>query len=71
MVRPLWLELAGGRFHATLRGNDRQAIFRQDADRYRFLELLSELPERFGTRIHADELMDNHVHLLLETPWHI
>lgn len=68
MARPLRLEFAGGRFHVTLRGNDRQVIFRQDADRYRFLKLLSELPERFGTRIHAYVLMNNHVHLLLETP---
>lgn len=68
MARPLRLEMPGGRFHATLRGNNRQPIFREDSDRDRFLELLSELPERFGTRLHAYVLMDNHVHLLLETP---
>lgn len=30
--------------------------------------LLSELGQRFGTRVHAYVLMDNHYHLLLETP---
>jgi hypothetical protein len=33
-----------------------------------FLELLAGLPERFGVRIHGWVLMDNHYHLLLETP---
>jgi putative transposase len=33
-----------------------------------FLELLSELPSRFGVRLHAYVLMDNHYHLLMETP---
>lgn len=52
----------------TARGNERRAIFRDDRDRLHFLELLGELPERFGTRLHGWVLMDNHFHLLLETP---
>jgi hypothetical protein len=31
------------------------------------LELLAEMPERFGVRLHAYVLMDNHFHLLIET----
>jgi REP element-mobilizing transposase RayT len=61
------MERAGGRFHVTARGNDRKDIFRVDADRFHFLELLSDLGERFRTRVHAYVLMDNHYHLLLET----
>jgi len=68
MARPLRIERIGGRYHVTARGNDRQDIFRCDADRYRFLELLSELPNLFATRIHAYVLMDNHFHLLIQTP---
>lgn len=52
----------------TARGNERRAIFRDDRDCLHFLELLGELPERFGTRLHGWVLMDNHFHLLLETP---
>jgi hypothetical protein len=32
------------------------------------VELLAGLPERFGIRLHAWVLMDNHYHLLVETP---
>jgi REP-associated tyrosine transposase len=68
MARALRIQHPGGRYHVTARGNERKDIFRDDTDRFRFLELLSGLSERFGTRIHACVLMDNHYHLLLETP---
>lgn len=68
MARPLRIQRPGGRYQVTARGNERRAIFRDDRDRRRFLELLGELPERFGTRVHGWVLMDNHFHLLLETP---
>ena len=68
MARPLRIERPGGRSHVVARGNERKAIFRDDTDRFHFLELLSQLGERFGVRVHAYVLMDNHYHLLLETP---
>jgi len=49
MARPLRIEIPGGRYHVTARGNERRSIFRDDPDRHHFLELLAELPERFGT----------------------
>jgi REP element-mobilizing transposase RayT len=68
MARPLRIERPGGRYHVTSRGNQQKAIYRDDRDRAHFLELLADLPQRFGVRIHAYILMDNHFHLLLETP---
>jgi len=68
MARPLRIDITGGRYHVTARGNERRAIFRQDSDRLHFLELLSEWPARFGLRVHAYVLMDNHYHLVVETP---
>jgi putative transposase len=68
MARPLRLEHPGGRYHVTARGNERKAIYRDESDRAHFLVLLAEATERFGLRIHAYVLMDNHFHLLLETP---
>jgi putative transposase len=53
MARPLRVERAGGRFHATARGNARRHIYRDDSNRFHFLELLSEMPARFGVRLHA------------------
>jgi REP element-mobilizing transposase RayT len=51
MSRPSRIEIPGGRYHITARGNDRGLIFRTDRDRLHFLELLAELPSRFGSRV--------------------
>ncbi len=68
MARPIRIEIPGGWYHVMARGNERRAIFRDDHDRQRFVELLAEWVERFGLRLHAWVLMDNHYHLLVETP---
>ncbi|HXJ61538.1 MAG TPA: hypothetical protein VNU68_33260, partial [Verrucomicrobiae bacterium] len=60
MARPLRVLMAGGWYHVSSRGNRRAALFLHEADRRRFLGLLSEVPERFGVEIHAFVLMDNH-----------
>jgi REP element-mobilizing transposase RayT len=67
MARPLRIEMAGGWYHVTARGNERKRVFRDDKDRGHFLELLEEWVERFAVRPHAYVLMDNHYHLLVET----
>ena len=51
--------------HVILRGNNRQAIFRDDADRRLMLELLQQHAQSQGVDVHAYVLMDNHLHLLL------
>jgi len=68
VARALRIQRAGGRYHVTARGNERKKIFRDDTDHFHFLELLSQFGEQFGARVHAYVLMDNHYHLLLETP---
>jgi len=68
MARPLRIDLRGGWYHVTARGNERRAIFRDEKDRVHFVELLADWVERFGLRMHAYVLMDNHYHLLVETP---
>ena len=52
------------------RGNQRQTIFRADADRRRYLELLHQYRVRYQFRLRAYVLMTNHVHLLLEVEKH-
>lgn len=68
MARPLHIEIRGGRYHVTARVDDRRDIFRDDRDRQHLIELLAELPERFGVGLHAYVLMRNHSRLLPETP---
>jgi putative transposase len=68
MARRWRLLFAGAIYHVTTRGNRGQAIFLDDIDRERFLELLAEVVERFGWICHGYCLMDNHYHLIIETP---
>lgn len=68
MTRPIRLQFAGAVYHVIGRGNARQSIVRDDQDRKRFLEILSEAIQRYGWLCHAYSLMDNHYHLLVETP---
>jgi REP element-mobilizing transposase RayT len=68
MPRPLREELAGGIHHVFARGNNRELIFRSDADRRRYLKLLGAEVARRRWRCLAYCLMDNHLHVLLETP---
>ena len=68
MSRALRLLVADGWYHVTARGNERRAIFRGDGDCTQFLEMLGQLPERYGVRVAAYGLMGNHYHLILQTP---
>ena len=68
MARPLRIEFAGALYHVTSRGNEKNAIYQDDEDREQFLETLTEVCTRFNWIIHAYCLMDNHYHLLVETP---
>jgi len=68
MARPLRIEYPGAIYHVLSRGDRREAIFRTDADRKLFLELLARTCQRTGWHIHAYCLMGNHFHLVVETP---
>lgn len=66
MARPVRIEVEGGLYHVMARGNERRAIFRDEKDRERYLERLAHYREKFGFRLLAYCLMDNHVHLAIE-----
>ena len=68
MARKLRVEYPGAIYHAMSRGDRRDDIFRDDADRTEFLRLLEETCGKTGWQIHAYCLMPNHFHLLVETP---
>jgi len=67
MARPLRLELAGGIYHVTSRGDRREDIYENDEDRKTWLELLGNTCRRYNWRCHAYCLMDNHYHIVIET----
>lgn len=68
MARPLRIEYDGAVHHVTSRGNARKPIFKDDADRSIFLELLYKVNKRYNLLCHAYCLMNNHYHLVIETP---
>ena len=68
MPRQVRIEYAGAMYHVMARGNRRADIVFDDGDRKTFLRTLGEVCKRAGFRIHAYVLMNNHYHLLLETP---
>jgi REP element-mobilizing transposase RayT len=60
MARKLRVEYAGAIYHVMNRGDRRELIFIDDADRQRFVETLGE--------VSAYVLIPNHFHWVVETP---
>ncbi len=67
MARPLRLEMAGGIYHVTSRGDRRGSIYLEDDDRDDWLAVLGTVCGRFNWVVHAYCQMTNHYHLLVET----
>ena len=53
MARPLRIELAGGLYHVTSRGDRREDIYFGDADRREWLEIFGQVCARFNWTCHA------------------
>ncbi len=68
MARQLRIEYPGAFYHVTSRGNERKPVFKSKRDREKFLVYLESASERYEAVIHVYCLMDNHYHLLIETP---
>jgi REP element-mobilizing transposase RayT len=68
MGRPRRVQFPGALYHVTTRGNWQRKIYFCDRDREAFLWLLGLVVADCGWICHAYCLMDNHYHLLLQTP---
>ena len=68
MARPLRIEYNGAVYHITSRGNERNAVFKDASDREAILKTLTLVTKRYNWICHAYCLMENHYHLLIETP---
>ena len=51
--------------HLTQRGNYRQIVFDTNNDRVQYLSWIKEYSERYGLKVWAYCLMDNHVHFIV------
>ena len=68
MARPIRIERPGAWCHVTARGDERRAICRDARNRLHFCQILAEAVRVFGWKLHCYVLMENHFHLLVETP---
>lgn len=73
MARHLRVEYPGAIYHVTCRmiGDGKlelSRLFRDDADRKRFVERLAKRVEDYSIRLYLFVLMSNHFHLVFETP---
>ena len=67
MARPLRIDLAGGVYHVTSRGDGRDDIYWDVNDRQGWLAVFGEVCARFNWICHAWCQMSNHYHLVVET----
>jgi len=67
MARPMRIELAGGLYHVTSRGDGREDIYLSDSDRQAWLDVFAEVCARFRWTCHAWCQMTNHYHVVVET----
>jgi len=68
MARPLRIEFSGALYHMTIRGNARQPIFLDKEDFTDFFRVLCSVVKRYHFILYTYCLMNNHRHLLIETP---
>jgi putative transposase len=67
MARKPRIEYPGALYHVLTRGNRKLGIFNDDGDRKRFLQKIKDYKERYCFVVYAYTLMNNHLHLLIET----
>ena len=67
MARKPRIEFKGAFYHVITRGNQRQKVFKDKDDLLKYLEILSNYKIRYKYFLYAYMLMNNHVHLLIET----
>jgi putative transposase len=68
MSKPLRMGSSGSVYHITSRGDRREDIYEDNTDRASFLSILDKTSDICNWACHAYCLMDNHYHLLIETP---
>ena len=67
MARPLRIEFEGAIYHVTSRGDRREPIYRDDADRAAHLDVIAQAKDHFDAEVLAYCLMGNHYHLVVRT----
>jgi putative transposase len=67
MASPHRVQVPGGIYHITTRGNDRQMIFRDAVDYEFLLSVCGRVMPKLGWQVHAYCFMGNHFHFVVTT----
>ncbi len=54
-------------YHICIRGNNKQSVLVNDTDKRSLLDSVEKFRSRFGFKLHAFVLMNNHAHLVIGT----
>jgi len=66
MARSARIRSKSGIYHIMLRGINKQNIFEDNEDRYKFLEILGQFKEQDKYKVYSYCLMSNHVHIIIK-----
>lgn len=66
MARKPRVHYSGALYHVIARGNNKAYIFRGDDEKKTYLEKVFKYIDKYGGRLYAYVIMDNHCHLLIE-----
>lgn len=68
MARSARIFIENACHHIVVRSIQKDVVFKDDEDFNAYLRLIHKYKVKFGCRIYSYCLMDNHVHLVLESP---
>lgn len=68
MARPVRIEYFGAVYHITSRTNAGSVLFADESDHQMFLDILRKVVHQFNWICYAYCLMNDHYHLIVETP---
>ncbi len=66
MARKQRIHYPGALYHVITRGNNREYIFRQRAEKQEYLKVIKQYKAKYDFLLYAYCIMDNHAHMLLE-----
>ena len=67
MPRGPRITVPDGMYHITSRGNNREVIFREEADCEKYLALLQRYREKYEFSLYSYSILPNHFHVLIQT----
>ncbi len=66
MARKPRVHYEGALYHVITRGNNKEKIFGEENEKEEYLRIIKKYKDRYGFKLYAYCIMDNHAHLLIE-----